>query len=135
MQHQTLIASQRFCGVSEYRTLENCVRMSGLCNPTCIVAVLRMPAKMKVASRLIEEAGKGQTHSIDIACRDESVCGGFIAVDQRSVLTAGTNPSKREQSDLSWRAAVIMTVQKSKVDDSNILSIDDGILRMGWAGW
>jgi len=86
---------------------------------------------MYVMSWLHDEAGRGQTHNNAMACKDGSIWGGRAIVDQSKVFTAGNKDSSKDRSVLSWRAAVIIIVQKRSGDTSYRASAEGGGVRIG----
>jgi hypothetical protein len=122
MQHHTRRASVRSAGLNETRTREYCIRFSGRCSPTCVAADLSIPASRNVLSTGMDETGNGHTHRMAMACNEGRVWGTMATEDQSSALAAGTKSCSSEKSELSWRAATVMIVQKRNREDRYTLS-------------
>lgn len=134
MQHHTRAASRSSSGLSEYLEREKCAYASGWYSPAWRAAALRTPLTIKVMSCDMDDAGNAQAQRMHMACSDGKMCGGLAIVDHSRVRTLGDSDWNSERSVSSWRAAVMMMVQKRNGDMSYTASAEDGGITTGKQG-
>ena len=111
-----LLASRRSSGVSFRFWREKSRALSGMCNPTCIAALLNADARMKLGSLRMDAVGNGQRQRSDMACKSKQECGGNRSIFQTRSVTPGTRVANMVEFSSSWRAAMTAIAQKRSTD-------------------